>query len=555
MVFDLEAVGVRGMLNESLAPQNVSFYTEGTGMAQVFLDAGKKQTLAGASQHQQTDPESPAGSEGPVRHVRVAILGTGFSGLGMAIRLKQQGCDDFVVLEQASDVGGTWRDNTYPGCACDIPSHLYSFSFALNPEWSHLYSPQPEIRAYLRRCSEEFGIQPHILWNNELLSARWDEETQRWFLTTTQGQLTASIFILGQGPLSEPSLPSIPGLEHFEGALFHSARWRHDYDLTGKRVAVIGTGASAIQFLPRIQPRVEHLTLFQRTPAWIMPRLDRPIPAWKQRLYRALPVTQRLARARIYARQEFLALGFVYRTSVLKAAERMALRHLHRQIKDPALREKLTPHYAMGCKRVLLSDDFYPALTQPNVEVVTERIREVRARSIITADGREHEVDAIICGTGFHVTDTQLPERLYGRAGISLAENWQMGVSAYLGTTVAGFPNLFLLIGPNTGLGHNSMVYMIESQLNYILDCLRLMDQRHVRAVDVRPEVQEAFNQEVQRRMRHTVWSSGCASWYLDSRGCNVTLWPGFTFAFRRRTRRFDPQSYHLELAATMARK
>lgn len=527
-------------------------------MTQVSINNGNNRTADGSGQQQRTTlpaPESSSGSGGPIRYVRVAILGTGFSGLGVAIRLKQRGYDDFVLLEKACEVGGTWRDNTYPGCACDIPSHLYSFSFAPNPQWSRHYSPQPEIGAYLRRCTEQFGLQPHILWNSELLAAQWDDEEQRWHLTTTQSQLTASILILGQGPLSEPALPAIPGLEQFAEAVFHSAQWRHDFDLTGKRVAVIGTGASTIQFLPQIQPQVAHLTLFQRTPAWIMPRLDRPIPAWKQRLYRALPVTRHLTRARIYFRQEMLALGFVYRTSILRSGEHLALRHMHRQIKDPALRAKLTPHYTMGCKRILLSDDFYPALTQPNVEVVTERIREVRARSVVTADGREHEVDALICGTGFHVTDTQLPERVQGQSGVSLAESWQTGVSAYLGTTVAGFPNLFLLIGPNTGLGHNSMVYMIESQINYILDCLRVMDQRHIQTFEVRPEVQETFNLEVQKRMQKTVWASGCASWYLDSRGCNVTLWPSFTFTFRRLTRHFDPQSYTLEPATNVVRK
>jgi cation diffusion facilitator CzcD-associated flavoprotein CzcO len=516
-------------------------------MFRVFASSGGS-TLSDDQQH----TVLPGGSsdvsedEARVRHVRVAILGTGFSGLGMAIRLKQRGQEDFVVIERAADIGGTWRDNTYPGCACDIPSHLYSFSFALNPHWSRAYSPWYEIRDYLRNCAKRFGILPHIRWNSELLNASWNEDDQCWYITTTQGQITADILILGNGPLSEPSLPPIPGIEHFAGALFHSARWNHDYDLTGKRVAVIGTGASVIQFVPQIQPHVGHLSLFQRTPPWIVPRQDHPISTWQRAMFRILPITQRFVRTRIYWRQEIIALGFVYRPNMIEGGMRLARRHLEQQVPDPVLRAKLTPQYTMGCKRVLLSDDFYPALAQSNVEVITERIREVRAHSIVTEDGREHEIDTIICGTGFHVTDSPLPQYVHGRGGRALADSWHSGPHAYLGATVSGFPNLFLLIGPNTGLGHNSMVYMIESQIAYILDCLRMMDRRNLRAIEVRPEIQEAFKTEMQQRMQGTVWTSGCSSWYLDARGHNTTLWPGFTFEFRRRTRHFDPQHYDL---------
>lgn len=481
-----------------------------------------------------------------VRHFHIIIVGTGFAGLGMAIRLKKRGEHDFVVLEKADDIGGTWRDNTYPGCACDIPSHLYSFSFALNPRWSRTYSPQREIWEYLRACAKRYGILPHIQWKSELLNAAWSEDEQRWHITTSQGQLSTDILIVGNGPLSEPSLPSIPGIEHFEGVLFHSAQWKHSYDLRGKRVAVVGTGASAIQFVPRIQPLVGHLTLFQRTPPWIVPRLDHAIPAWQKTMYRVLPFTQRLVRAKIYAQRELLAIAFVQHPERMEEGMKIARRHLERQVGDVALREKLTPNYTMGCKRVLLSDDFYPALAQPNVELITDRIREVRAHSIVTGDGREHEIDTIICATGFHVTDSQIPQCLFGRGGQSLADSWQTGARAYLGTTIAGFPNLFLLIGPNTGLGHNSMVYMIESQLTYILDCLRAMKRQHLVAVDVQPEILKSFNDELQEKMQDTVWKSGCKSWYLDANGRNTTLWPGFTFEFRRRTRHFDPQSYDL---------
>ena len=477
-------------------------------------------------------------------HVAVAILGTGFSGLGMAIRLKQQGYDNFVVLERAADVGGTWRDNTYPGCACDVPSHLYSFSFAPNPLWSRAYSPQSEIWDYLRRCAERFGILPHIRWNSELLNATWDEQDHYWRLITTQGLLAADMLILGNGALSEPSLPSIPGIERFGGTLFHSARWNHDHDLSGERVAVIGTGASAIQFVPQIQPRVGRITLFLRTPPWIMPRLDHPVPDWQKALYDGLPFTQRLVRGAIYTRQELTALGLVYRPQMMRDAQKIAMRHLHDQVADPELRTKLTPNYLMGCKRILLSDDFYPALSQPNVEVVTVTIREVRPHSILTDDGQERAIDTILCATGFHITDTSISQRVYGRERRSLGDAWNDGPRAYLGTAIAGFPNLFLLVGPNTGVGHTSMVYMIESQIAYVMDCLRDMRRKALQAVEVRPETQQTYNDELQRRMRGTVWTSGCASWYLDAHGRNSTLWPGFTFEFRRRTRRFDLERY-----------
>ena len=480
------------------------------------------------------------------RHVHVVILGTGFSGLGMAIRLKQQGYENFVVLEQASDIGGTWRDNTYPGCACDVPSHLYSFSFAPNPDWSRTYSPQREIWDYLRRCAKHYGIMPHILWNTRLQEASWHETDQCWHINTTQGQLTANNLILGNGPLSEPSFPLIPGIDLFKGVKFHSAQWNHDYDLTAKNVAVIGTGASSIQFIPKIQPQVRHLSLFQRTPPWILPRNDHRIPSWQRAMFHLLPFTQRLVRTRIYLRLELIALGFVYRKNMLEGAMRLALNYLDKQIKDPALRAELTPHYTIGCKRILLSDDFYPALTQPNVEVITDKIREIKAHSIVTHNGLEHQIDAIIFGTGFHVTDSQLPHTIYGRDGQSLAQHWPDGSSAYLGTTVTGFPNLFLLIGPNTGLGHNSMVYMIESQLNYISDCLATMHRRNLSSVEVLPEIQQAFVAEIQKRLHDTVWASGCKSWYLDANGHNTTIWPGFTFEYRRRTRHFDQRHYAL---------
>lgn len=489
---------------------------------------------------------SSTGGEEKRPHHHIVIVGTGFSGLGMAIKLKKRKYQDFIVLEKAADIGGTWRDNTYPGCACDIPSNLYSFSFALNPGWSHIYPSQSEIQRYLLHCAERFGITEHIRCQCEVLQANWQEDEQRWHLSTAQGPLTADILIAGQGPLAEPSLPAIPGIEHFAGTLFHSARWQHTYDLTGKRVAVIGTGASAIQFVPKIQAQVEHLTLFQRTPPWIMPRGDHEVTTRRQSLYRRLPFVQRLVRNRIYWRNEITALGFVHRPDMLKAGVRIAQRHLQAQVPDPDLRTRLTPNYTLGCKRVLVSDDFYPALNQPNVTVITDAIREIRAESVVTANGSTYEVDTLICGTGFHVTDTQFPRRIYGRDGRSLGEHWQEGPDAYRGTTVAGFPNLFLMIGPNTGLGHNSMIFMIEAQISYILDCLHTMEHRGMQTVEVRPESQEAFNRDIQQHMQHTVWASGCSSWYLDASGRNTTIWPGFTFTYWRQMRHFDTPQYQL---------
>jgi cation diffusion facilitator CzcD-associated flavoprotein CzcO len=477
-------------------------------------------------------------------HFQVAIIGTGFSGLGMAIRLKQTGTNNFVILERADDIGGTWRDNTYPGCACDIPSHLYSFSFALNPNWSRVFSPQKEIWAYLRQCAERFGIIPHIRWNSPLEQAAWDDTAQQWQISTPQGKLTAKVLVVGSGPLSEPSWPNIKGLADFKGKLFHSARWDHEYDLRGKRVAVIGTGASAIQFVPQIQPEVSRLVLFQRTPPWIVPRQDHDIPVWQRNLYRLLPLAQRLVRGIIYCQREIIALGLVYQPARVKEFEKLACKYLEKQVPDPGLRAKLIPDYSLGCKRILLSDDYYPALTQPNVQLVTEHIQEIRPDSIVTGDGTEYPVDAIICGTGFHATDTPVAQLIRGQEGKLLAEDWAEGSHAYLGTTIAGYPNLFIMIGPNTVLGHNSMVYMIESQISYILEALKIMKDRHLGSIEVQPAAQEHFNATLQSRMKGTVWNSGCKSWYLDKRGHNTTLWPGFTFTFRNLTRHFNPDVY-----------
>jgi cation diffusion facilitator CzcD-associated flavoprotein CzcO len=481
---------------------------------------------------------------------RIAIIGTGFAGLGMAIRLKQEGIDDFVVLEKAGDVGGTWRENTYPGVQCDVPSHLYSFSFAPNPRWTRTFPLGDEIRDYLRHCANRYGIVPHIRFNQEVHSADWDEAAQRWRLETTDGSVVAQVLVAGTGGLHEPSIPDVPGLEGFEGPVFHSAQWDHDHDLAGERVAVVGTGASAIQFVPRIQPAVSHLHLFQRTPPWVVPHRDRPISPLEKRVYERLPAAQLATRAGIYWARESFVLGFID-TRLAKLPERVARKHIADQVSDPELRREVTPDYTIGCKRVLISNDYYPALTKPNVDLVTSGIAEVRANAVVDGDGVERAADTIIFGTGFHVTDPPAADIVRGRDGRTLADTWAGSMQAHRGTTIAGFPNLFFLVGPNTGLGHNSIVFMIESQLNYVLDALRTMDARGAASVDVRPEAQAAFNDDVQDRLRDTVWNSGgCASWYLDDTGRNTVLWPGFTWPFRRLLRHFDAEHYELNVPA-----
>jgi cation diffusion facilitator CzcD-associated flavoprotein CzcO len=476
--------------------------------------------------------------------VDIAIVGSGFSGLGMAIRLKQEGNEDFVVLERGDEVGGTWHYNTYPGCACDVPSHLYSFSFAPNPDWTHTYSPQPEIGAYLRRCADRFGVRPHVELNTTVEFAEWDEQRGRWLIDTDRGRVTARVLVAGMGPLAEPKYPDIPGLESFKGAKFHSARWDHDHDLSGKRVASIGTGASAIQLVPSIQPDVEKLHVFQRTPPWVFPHSNRPVTRVERRLYKAFPALQRLVRGGVYLARETAVLGFVKYPPLMRLAERIAKRHMRKQISDPQLLEKVTPDYTIGCKRILPSNRWYRALGKPNVELVTDGIAEVREHSIVTADGTEREIDTIIFSTGFRVADMPIGEKVRGRGGRTLDGVWEGSPRAHLGSTVPGFPNLFMLLGPNTGLGHSSMVYMIESQIAYVLDAVHTMERSGADAVEVRREAVEAYNAAIEEQLDGTVWNTGCASWYLDDTGRNATLWPDWTWRFRQRTARFDAASY-----------
>lgn len=477
----------------------------------------------------------------------ILIIGTGFAGLGMGVRLKQAGIHDFTILERAGGVGGTWRDNHYPGAACDIESHLYSFSFEPNPRWSRTYATQPEILAYLEHCADKYGLRPHIRFNTAVTGATFDERSGLWTLKTRDGKsLRARVVVSGSGGLTEPAYPDIPGLRSFEGKTFHSARWDHTYPLDGKTVAVIGTGASAVQIVPAIAPRVGKLLVFQRTPPWIIPKHDPAIPPRTQELFRRAPFLQQLARDAIYLRHELFGIGFALEPRVLKLAEGLVRRHIASSVRDRALREKLMPSYRLGCKRILPTNDFYPALQRDNVDLVTEGIDEIRPRGIVTRDGVEHAVDAIILATGFEAAEAQAPFETRGRGGLDLDAAWQNGAEAYLGTTVAGFPNLFIIVGPNTGLGHNSMVLMIESQIAYIVSAVKAMRARDLKLVDVRADVQARYNARIHERLGRTVWASGCKSWYQTRSGKNTTLWPGFTFEYRFRTRRFDPNDYDL---------
>ena len=478
--------------------------------------------------------------------VDIAIVGSGFSGLGMAIRLKQEGKHDFTVLERADDVGGTWHYNTYPGCACDVPSHLYSFSFAPNPGWSETYSDQAEIRDYLRRTADEFGIRPHVRFRHNVEEAAWNDDDALWEIETSQGSVTARVLIGALGPLTEPKFPDLPGLDSFEGASFHSARWDHDFDPRGKRVASVGTGASAIQFVPELQKEVDQLHVFQRTAPWVFPHNNRPIRDWERRLYNALPLAQKLMRGGIYTARELSAFGFVKNPKMLKLGEAIAKRHMRNQISDPELLRKVTPDYSLGCKRVLPSNKWYPALGESNVELVTAGVKEVRRNSVVDEAGVEREIDALILGTGFEVTDIPAAGLIRGRDGRTLRDIWQGSPHMLLGTASPGFPNLFYLLGPNTGLGHNSMVYMIESQVAYVLDALQQLDRRGAHVFEPRVDAERSYNDSIDERMKGTVWTSGCSSWYADHTGRIAALWPDWTWAFRRRTARFDPADYRL---------
>ncbi|WP_329521453.1 MULTISPECIES: flavin-containing monooxygenase [Thermomonosporaceae] len=477
-----------------------------------------------------------------MRHDAV-IIGSGFGGIGMAIRLKRAGVRDLVVLEKADDLGGTWRDNTYPGAACDVPSHLYSFSFEPKTDWTRRFPPQPEILDYLRHCAREHGVLPLIRFGTEVTEARFDQERGLWRVSTTGGELEAPVLISACGQLNRPELPAIEGRGDFAGPSFHTARWDHGADLRGKRVAVVGTGASAVQVVPEIAAEAASVRLFQRSAPYVIDKPDRPYRRWERAALRAVPGLHALSRAKTYAAYELRALGFVKYPVLMRALERRFRRSLDGQVADPRLREALVPGYPMGCKRILISNDFYPALSRPDVELVTSPITRITPAGIETRSGT-HPVDVIIYATGFRATEFLAPMKITGLDGRELNEAWRDGAQAHLGITVSGFPNLFLLYGPYTNLGHNSIIYMLESQFRYVTGCVEAMRRAGLAWIDVRPDVQDAFTREMRERLRSTVWDAGCESWYMTADGTVVNNWPGFTFAYRRATRRPDPRHF-----------
>ena len=489
-------------------------------------------------------------------NVEVAIVGAGFSGLGAAIKMSQNGFTDYVILDRGADFGGTWRDNTYPGAACDVASNLYSYSFAPNPEWSRSYSHQPEIHRYINDVADRFGVRDKARFGVEVTRAAWSESQQRWLIDTVPAGTDPSAaavttyraqhLIGAVGPLCEPNLPDIDGIESFGGTVMHSARWDDDVELSGKRVAVIGTGASAIQIVPEVAKRVAHLDVYQRTAPWIVPRTERPYTPVEHWLFKNAPIVQSASRAGVYAFNEFIAFGLTHSRKALKPVEIVARANIARGIRDRKLRDKVTPRFQVGCKRILRSNAWYPALDRPNVDLVTDPIARVTPSGIVTADGTEREIDVLIVATGFHVTDSPVFDCIVGAEGHSLAQAWDKnGMQGYKGSFVHGFPNMMLMVGPATGLGHTSMVYMIESQLNYLVDYLKTVRAQGITRVDVDEKSQRGYNSGIQHALRHSVWvNGGCASWYADDNGNITTLWPGFTFNFRKQTRRFDLAAY-----------
>ncbi|TDC87019.1 NAD(P)/FAD-dependent oxidoreductase [Actinomadura sp. 7K507] len=478
------------------------------------------------------------------------IIGSGFGGIGMAIRLQQTGIRDVVILEKADALGGTWRDNTYPGAACDVPSHLYSFSFEPKTDWSRRFPPQAEILDYLWHCARKYGVLEKVRFGTEVTEARFDEDRAVWRISTTNGDLEARVLVSACGQLNRPVLPDIEGRESFTGTSFHTARWDHGADLRGKRIALIGTGASAIQIVPEIAKEAAELRLFQRSAPYVVDKPDRLYRGWEKAVLKHVPGLYGLSRARIYALYESRALGFIKYPKLMSLLQKRFRDTLEEGIDDPALRDALVPDYPVGCKRILISSDYYPALARPNVDLITDPIERITPSGVGTA-GRDHDVDAIVYATGFQTTEFLSPMKIVGRDGRELNEAWRDGAQAHLGITVSGFPNLFLLYGPYTNLGHNSIIYMLESQFRYVLGCAEALRRHGLAWIDVRPDVQDAFTRDMRERMRSTVWETGCQSWYMNADGHVVNNWPGFTFAYRRATRRPDPRHFRARPAAS----
>ncbi|MBV1921476.1 MAG: NAD(P)/FAD-dependent oxidoreductase [Pseudomonadales bacterium] len=481
----------------------------------------------------------------PTGYLDVAVIGAGFGGIGLGVKLKQAGIESFVIFEQASDVGGVWRDNVYPGAACDVPSHLYSFSFEPNPEWGNMFGGQEEIYAYLQGCAKKYDLRQKIQFNTTISGAKFDEVEGLWTLTDTSGQCyQARTCVMAIGALNVPLKPEFKGMAEFSGKVMHTAEWDKRYDLIGQKVAVVGTGASAIQVVPKIQSRVKSLTLFQRTPPWVLPKFNRKITETESTLYKKMPFLQSLYRKGQYALFESFYPMFLWDTPASKVLDAAGRACINAQIKDPELRNKVTPNYRLGCKRVLLASDYYPALAKENVNVVASGVKEINAKGIVDSDGNQHDVDAIVLATGFKVPTAGAPFPITGKGGRSLSEDWKKLSEGYKGIAVSGYPNLLFVMGPNTGPGNTSVIFFIESQLNYITKYISTLKKKSLRYMDLQSKVQTAFNKKIQKKMENTAWTSGCQSWYLTDDGKNSTLWPSFSVDYFLQTHSFDERSY-----------
>ena len=478
--------------------------------------------------------------------VNTLIIGAGFAGLGAAIRLKAAGIKDIVILERADKVGGTWRDNNYPGAACDIPSNLYSYSFAKNPNWTRGYSNSAEILAYIQSLVTDNQLHDLIQFKQNVVKLRFEEETGEWFVLTEQGQeYHARSVIIASGPLSNFDFPKITGIEDFKGKKIHSAQWDHDYDMAGKRVAVIGTGASGIQIIPELVKTADFVKVFQRTPAWVIPRMDYQTPEWQKKLFAKAPFTQSLMRKALYATHESMALAVIWNSPLTNVAERLAKYHLNTQVKDRWMRRQLSPDFRIGCKRVLISNDYYPALQSENCKLITWPIVKITENGVQTMEGVEHLVDCIVFATGFEVdSKAGTPFQIIGRNGNDLADEWSGGAQAYKSVNVSGYPNLFYTFGPNSGPGHNSALVYMEAQIDYAVKAIKTILNQNIKALDVKEDVQKAYNKGLQKRLAKTNWNSGCKSWYLTADGFNSTMYPGFAVQFEKQMSQFNLKDY-----------
>ncbi|MFD3509853.1 flavin-containing monooxygenase [Nocardia sp. NPDC058666] len=487
-------------------------------------------------------------------HHEVIVIGAGISGIAAAIKLAEAGVDDVVIVEKAHAYGGTWRANTYPGCACDVPSGLYSFSFAPNSEWSRLFATQPEILEYVDKVAREHGLVERTRFGVSVVGTRWDDAANLWRVETDQGEMTARFVVSAAGPWNEPNLPSIPGLADFPGEVFHSARWNHDYDLRGKRVAVVGSGASAVQFVPAIAPDVAQLHLFQRTAQWVLPKPDHRVPNVEKRVMRRIPFVHKVLRSLEYGMMEGLGVAFRHPRPLMQVVQSIGSAYLRAVVRDPELRAKLTPDYLLGCKRILFSNNYLQSLTRENVDVHATAVREFRGNTVVGADGTTAEVDAVILGTGFHILDSPLSDVVVGADGRTMAEHWKGSPEAYLGTVTTGFPNSFTVLGPSLGTGHSSAFAILEAQVAYLTSAISAARREGWAALDVRPEVQSGYVDQVQEALATTVYNAGgCRSYYMDVNGRNSFSWPWSTGELTSRVSTFDPADFTITHAATVS--